>query len=75
MAGTGIEYRTDMTQDSDSSRLQSEIDRNLKRAYEEMLNQDLPDRFHQLIAQLREAENPQPVSSEGWTDGERHVDG
>lgn len=31
-----------------------QIDENLKRVYEEALVQDVPDRFAQLLAQLRE---------------------
>ncbi|WP_435165680.1 NepR family anti-sigma factor [Falsirhodobacter sp. 1013] len=35
-----------------------QIDDNLKRVYEEALEQDVPDRFTQLLAQLR-AKGPQ----------------
>lgn len=31
-----------------------QIDENLKRVYQEALEQDVPDRFTQLLAQLRE---------------------
>jgi hypothetical protein len=32
----------------------SQIDDNLKRVYEEMLDEDVPDRFEELLRQLRE---------------------
>ncbi|NAZ37410.1 hypothetical protein GT358_11295 [Rubellimicrobium sp. CFH 75288] len=38
------------------SRLHQQIDENLKRVYEEALSEDIPDRFKQLIAQLRARE-------------------
>ncbi|SDX87467.1 NepR family anti-sigma factor [Citreimonas salinaria] len=45
-----------MTQQNSSSRLQSQIDRNLKRAYDDVLNEDVPDRFHELLARLRNSD-------------------
>ncbi|CUH75629.1 hypothetical protein SAMN04488093_101344 [Tropicibacter naphthalenivorans] len=45
-----------MTQNAKRSRLQSEIDENLKRAFEEVVNQDVPDRFTRLLDQLRAQE-------------------
>lgn len=36
--------------------MQREIDDNLKRAYDDVINQKVPDRFTDLLAQLREAE-------------------
>ncbi|WP_425099438.1 NepR family anti-sigma factor [Tropicibacter sp. S64] len=44
-----------MTADNNNSRLQQEIEANLKRAYDDVLNQDVPDRFTQLLAQLQQA--------------------
>ena len=44
-----------MTQQNSSSRLQSQIDRNLKRAYDDVLNEDVPDRFHELLMRLRKS--------------------
>ncbi|MFW2544630.1 NepR family anti-sigma factor [Primorskyibacter sp. 2E107] len=44
-----------MTRDNDNSRLQREIDANLKRAYNDVLKEDVPDRFTQLLAQLQNA--------------------
>jgi hypothetical protein len=61
-----------MTHRSNSSTLQSEIDRNLKRAYDDVLNEDVPDRFMQLLTQLRQtgekdepAENAEGHSADG----------
>lgn len=45
-----------MTQDAPRSRVQSQIDENLKRVYEQALQQDVPDRFKVLLAQLRAKE-------------------
>lgn len=36
--------------------MQQQIDENLKRVYEEALTQELPDRFAQLLEQLRQKE-------------------
>jgi hypothetical protein len=43
-----------MAQERDKAGLQQQIDENLKRVYEEALGQEVPDRFKQLLAQLRE---------------------
>ena len=42
-----------MTQKKNQSRLQSEIEANLKRAYDDVLNEAVPERFTQLLEQLR----------------------
>jgi DnaJ-domain-containing protein 1 len=39
-----------------TSQAQREIDDNLKRAYVDMMNQDVPDRFTDLLAKLKAAE-------------------
>ena len=44
-----------MTGPDKQTRLQAEIDANLKRAYEKVLHEDVPDRFTQLLAQLKDA--------------------
>jgi hemerythrin-like domain-containing protein len=46
----------DMTADPKKSRLAEQIDENLKRVYEELLKEQVPDRFTQLLAQLKEKE-------------------
>ena len=46
----------DMSYDKQKSRVREEIDANLKRAYEQVLNEDVPDRFKELLEKLRKAE-------------------
>lgn len=48
-----------MTQSDQRSRARDEIYDNLKRAYDEVSHQKVPDRFTDLLAQLREAEQAQ----------------
>lgn len=50
---------SDMTAEHNKSRVQDEIDRNLKRVYEETLNQEIPDRFKKLLEQLKNREGQQ----------------
>lgn len=45
-----------MAQDKDAPRLKAQIDENLKRVYEQALEQEVPERFKALLAQLREKE-------------------
>jgi hypothetical protein len=42
-----------MNDKSKSSRVEQEIDRSLKRAYDEVANQELPSKLTDLLAQLR----------------------
>ncbi len=49
----------EMADSKGKSRLQQQIDENLKRVYEEALSEDIPDRFKDLIAQLRAKEKGQ----------------
>ncbi len=49
----------EMADSKGKSRLHQQIDENLKRVYEEALSEDLPDRFKDLIAQLRAKEKGQ----------------
>ena len=46
----------EMSDSKGKSRLHQQIDENLKRVYEEALNEDIPDRFKDLIARLRAKE-------------------
>ena len=43
--------------------MQSQIDENLKLVYQQALQQDVPDRFKDLLAQLREKELAAEASS------------
>ena len=45
-----------MTNASRKSSLQQQIDENLKRVYEETLKEEVPDRFVQLLEQLKAKE-------------------
>ena len=45
-----------MTLEQGKSKLQNEIDQNLKRVYEEALKEEVPDRFKKLLEQLKNRE-------------------
>ena len=45
-----------MKQERKISSLEQEIEANLKRAYNDVASQEVPDRFTQLLNQLREAD-------------------
>ena len=45
-----------MTRTTNTSRIEAEIDRNLRRAYDDVVNEDVPDRFTQLLNELRAKE-------------------
>jgi len=42
-----------MSQDTPKTRVKQQIDQNLKRVYEDVLNEEVPDRLKDLLAQLR----------------------
>ena len=44
----------EMAEDKAPSSLRDQIDQNLKRVYDEALGESVPDRFKQLLEQLRE---------------------
>ena len=54
-----------MNSDRKTSRAQQEIDENLKRAYGDVIKQEVPDRFTDLLAQLRAAEGAKSPGNEG----------
>ena len=45
-----------MTQDPKPARAADQIDANLKRVYEGLLEEQVPDRFTDLLAQLKQAD-------------------
>lgn len=45
-----------MSDDSKKTRIKAQIDENLRRVYEEALNEEVPDRFKVLLEQLRQKE-------------------
>jgi hypothetical protein len=53
-----------MKQDRKLTSLEHEIEANLKRVYDDVANQEVPDRFTQLLNQLREAEKPSAEESD-----------
>jgi hypothetical protein len=53
-----------MTQDRRNSNLEEAIEANLKRVYEDVANQDVPDRFKDLLNKLRESEQADQTESE-----------
>lgn len=52
-----------MKQDRKISSLEQEIEANLKRVYDDVAKQEVPDRFTQLLEQLRKADKPSPETS------------
>ncbi|GGH34675.1 hypothetical protein SAMN05444007_10720 [Cribrihabitans marinus] len=46
-----------MNQGKDNAKLRSQIDQNLKRVYQEALEEEVPDRFKELLEQLRQKES------------------
>ena len=59
----------DMKQERRTARLSEEIDANLKRVYGDMLDESVPDRFTDLLAQLKEADAAAKSKSENSDDG------
>jgi len=45
-----------MTHETDKSRMAKEIDENLRRAFDDISNQGVPDRFVELLSALKQAE-------------------
>ncbi|MBT9246526.1 transcriptional regulator (plasmid) [Gemmobacter fulvus] len=45
-----------MSKSQPNSNVQQQIDENLKRVYDEALKEEIPDRFKQLLAQLKAKE-------------------
>ena len=52
-----------MKQDRKLSSLEQEIEANLKRVYEDVAKQEVPDRFTQLLEQLRKADRSSSETS------------
>lgn len=45
-----------MAEDRSKSRVREQIDENLKRVYEDAMKEEIPDRFKQLLEQLKQKE-------------------
>ncbi len=54
-----------MTKDDSEARLRQVIDESLKQVYDDALKQEVPERFLNLLAQLREAEAAKKQSEGG----------
>ncbi|KIT15411.1 NepR family anti-sigma factor [Jannaschia aquimarina] len=53
-----------MSQDKKKSNLDDLIDANLRRVYDSVLKEDVPDRFSELLRQLEQGEGVDPVGSD-----------
>jgi len=53
-----------MAQEQQKRRQDSVIDDNLKKVYQDMLEQDVPDRFLDLLSQLKEQDSSPKASSD-----------
>ncbi len=47
-----------MTRDDRNSRLDEQIDENLRKVYRRTLEEEVPERFHDLLRKLREQDGP-----------------
>lgn len=65
-----IKCAADMNSDRKTTKVQQEIDDNLKRAYGDVTQQEVPDRFTDLLAQLRAAEAGKAEPAEGADNAE-----
>lgn len=54
-----------MADDVDNSKQARLIDDNLKRVYNDMLTEEIPDRFLNLLDQLKQQDQPDKSSDEG----------
>jgi hypothetical protein len=49
--------RTQMTDDSKKENVEEQIDQNLRKVFQSKLDEEVPDRFMELLAQLKEKED------------------
>jgi hemerythrin-like domain-containing protein len=54
-----------MAKDRKKSPVHEQIEENLRRVYDEALNDQVPDRFMELLRQLKEAETKKPAGKDG----------
>lgn len=54
-----------MTQERPDLTLSREIDTNLRKVYENVLNEEVPDRFKELLSQLRAENEPAADKNKG----------
>lgn len=48
---------SDMVKDDDRSQVMKQIDANLRKVYQETLEQEIPERFQQLLERLKERDS------------------
>lgn len=58
-----------MAQEKKNPKSQDMIDENLKRVYEDALNEEIPDRFHALLDQLKAQDGAGRDPDEGPDEG------
>lgn len=56
-----------MTNDKDQARLEHQIDENLKKVFQRHLEEDVPDRFMDLLSKLKQAD--EKAGQEGSQNG------
>jgi hypothetical protein len=56
--------KDNMPESDPKSNLRKQIDQNLKRVYQDTLDEEVPDRFKDLLAQLRNKDVTKPVGKE-----------
>jgi S-ribosylhomocysteine lyase LuxS involved in autoinducer biosynthesis len=56
MMGSGTGMYSDMPDEKSKASIREQINENLKRVYEEALQEEVPDRFKDLLAQLKAKE-------------------
>lgn len=54
-----------MSEKKDKPALRNTIEENLRKVYQEMMDEDVPDRFKQLLAQLKTAQNAPADGDDG----------
>lgn len=54
-----------MARNQKSNEIYREIDHNLRRAYEELVNEELPDRFKELVQKLKSESQPSGRGEDG----------
>ncbi len=55
---------SDMSKSNPKSAIRAQIEENLKRIYDETLQEQIPDRLTELLAQLRAKAGPKPADDE-----------
>lgn len=62
ISDTNIAVYRQMSKDDPSEKTRQQIDENLRRVFQEQVDQDLPDRFKDLLAQLKKQDGSEDKS-------------